>query len=71
MQSINGSDIVLLPKKPSPMIINDYRPISLLNFSVKLLTKILAKRLHKVITKLIHRNHYGFIKDRTIQVCLA
>jgi hypothetical protein len=53
------------------MTINDYRPISLLNFSVKLLTKILANRLHKVITKLIHRNHYGFIKDRTIQVCLA
>jgi hypothetical protein len=51
--------------------VNDYRPISLLNSSVKLLTKILANRLQKVITKLIHANQYGFIKDRSIQDCLA
>jgi hypothetical protein len=45
MQSINGSHIVLLPKKHSSMSVSDYRPISLFNSSVKHLTKILANRL--------------------------
>jgi hypothetical protein len=71
MQSINGSYITLLPKNSSPVSVNDYMSISLLNSSVKLLTKILANRLQKVITKLIHVNQYGFIKDRSIQDCLA
>jgi hypothetical protein len=42
MQSINGSHVVFVPKKDNPTRISDYRPISLLNSSVKLLTKILA-----------------------------
>jgi hypothetical protein len=44
MQSINGSHIVLLPKKSSPMIVSGYHPISLLNSNGKLLTKLLANR---------------------------
>jgi hypothetical protein len=42
MQSINSSHIVLVPKKDNPSKIGDFRLISLLNSSVKLLTKILA-----------------------------
>ena len=45
LQSINGSYITLVPKKDSPGSIGDYRPISLLNSTVKLLTKLLANRL--------------------------
>jgi hypothetical protein len=55
MQSINGSHVVLVPKKDNPTRIGDYRPISLLNSSVKLLTKILANMLQKVILQLIHK----------------
>jgi hypothetical protein len=68
MQSINGSYITLLSKKNSPITLNDYKPILLLNSSVKLLTKLLANRLHGVIEL---TNQYGFIKDRSIQDCLA
>ena len=71
LQSINGSYITLLPKVDNPCRIGDYRPISLLNCSMKLLTKLLANRLQKIITNLIHKNQYGFIKSRTIQDCLA
>jgi retron-type reverse transcriptase len=53
------------------MSINDYRPISLLNSSIKLITKLLANRLQPLITKLVHANQYGFIKKRSIQDCLA
>jgi retron-type reverse transcriptase len=38
---------------------------------MKLLTKILANRLQRIIIPLIHKNQYGFIKTRTIQDCLA
>jgi len=71
LESINSSFIVLVPKKNNPETVNDYRPISLTNISLKLLTKILADRLQKIIITLIHRNQYGFIKSRTIQDCLA
>jgi hypothetical protein len=36
--------------------VNDYIPISLLNSSIKLITKILPDRLQTVIMKLIHQN---------------
>jgi hypothetical protein len=71
MQSINGSHIVLVPKIDNPTKVGDYRPISLLNSSIKLITKILANRLQQVIPQLIHKNQYGFIRDRSIDDCLA
>jgi hypothetical protein len=71
MESINGSYVTLIPKHSSLASVGDYRPISLLNTSIKILTKILANRLQLVITKLVHQNQYGFLKARTIQDCLA
>jgi hypothetical protein len=71
MHSINGSYVTLIPKNSSPASVGDYRPISLLNTSVKVLTKLLANRLQHVITKLVHQNQYGFLKARSIQDCLA
>jgi len=71
LRSLNSSYITLISKKEGPTTASDYRPISFLNSSLKLLTKVLANRLQKVIKKLIHRNQYGFIKSRTIQDCVA
>jgi retron-type reverse transcriptase len=42
-----------------------------LNSNINLLTKILAARLQKVITRAIHTNQYGFNKERSIQNCIA
>jgi hypothetical protein len=71
LRSINGSFIVLIPKIESPMKVGDYRPISLLNNSMKILTKLLANRLQPFMPRLVHKNQYGFIKGRSIQDCLA
>jgi hypothetical protein len=71
LRRINGSFITLIPKVDNLVRINDYRHISLLNSSVKIITKLLANRLQPLITKLIHQNQYGFIKSRSIQDCLA
>lgn len=66
LRSLNSSYITLIPQKEGPSTASDYRPISLLCTSLKVLTKVLANRLQKVIKKLIHKNQYGFIKSRTI-----
>jgi hypothetical protein len=66
LQSINGSHKAAGPRK-----VSEYRPISLLNTSIKIITKLLANRLQRVILGLIHKNQYDFIKERTIQDCLA
>jgi retron-type reverse transcriptase len=63
--------ITLIPKTANPEGINDYRPITPLNCVLKILTKLLANRLQKIVLKIVHKNQYGFLKGRTIQDCLA
>jgi hypothetical protein len=71
LKSLNSGFITLIPKVHSPQTANDYRPITLLNCCLKLITKLLANRLQKFILKIVHRNQYGFLKGRSIQDCLA
>jgi retron-type reverse transcriptase len=71
LRSINSSFITLVPKIDNPRLSGDFRPMSLLNSSIKVITKLLALRLQRVIMRLIHRNQYGFIKSRSIHDCLA
>jgi retron-type reverse transcriptase len=71
IQCINTAYITLVPKVNNPTSVNDYRPISLINCIVKIITKLLGNRLQKVIIPLSHQNQYGFIKTRTIQDCIA
>lgn len=54
LESINSSFITLIPKTDTPLNPNDYRPISLLNSYLKIITKLLENRLQKIILKLIH-----------------
>jgi hypothetical protein len=71
LDSINMGYITLIPKTQSPQEVGDYRPITLLNCVLKILTKLLANRLQKKVLQIVHRNQYGFLKGRTIQDCLA
>jgi hypothetical protein len=54
LRSINRSYIVLIPKVDNPLNVIEYRPISLLNSSIKLLTKLLANRLQSEILRVVH-----------------
>jgi hypothetical protein len=71
LKSINHSYITLVPKNDNPEKVNDFRPISLLNSSIKMVTKLLANRLQPLAVEIVHENQYGFIKGRTIQDCLG
>jgi hypothetical protein len=56
LESINMGHITLIPKVSSPENVNEYRPITLLNCVLKLITKLLANRLQKVVLKIVHQN---------------
>jgi hypothetical protein len=72
ISSLNSSYTALIPKRSNPTDVGDYRPISLLNYSLKCLTKLLSNRLQTTITKVVHPNQYGFIKGRTPRLsCLG
>lgn len=71
LESINSSYITLIPKVDNPICSNDFRPISLLNSCLKIITKLLANMLQKIILKIVHINQYGFLKERAIHDCLG
>ena len=58
--------LTLLYKKGEREDIKNWRPISLLNADYKILTKILAERLKKVLPKIIHPDQKGFVQGRNI-----
>ena len=59
--------ITLLQKKgKDPLLIKNWRPVSLTNVDYKILTKSLAIRIEKVLPKLINENQSGFVKGRLI-----
>jgi hypothetical protein len=64
--SIFSYFITLIPKVKDPQFLGDFRPISLLGCVYKLVSKVLAARLAKVIDFLIPKTQSAFIKGRYI-----
>ena len=59
--------ITLISKKnKDKTILENLRPSSLLNVDYKILTKVLAKRLEKVLPNLINADQTGYVKGRYI-----
>ncbi|XP_070055164.1 uncharacterized protein [Nicotiana tomentosiformis] len=54
------------PDVESPTNFSELRPISLSNFTSKIIFKILSRRLNLVLDKLISDNQSGFVKGRLI-----
>jgi hypothetical protein len=66
LEGINRSYMILLRKKENDSSPGNYRPISLLNCTVKWITKVLAARLQSVIKLLVDEDQSGFVKSRCI-----
>ena len=62
--------IILLYKKGIREDIRNWRPISLSNSDVKILSKLLAERLKIVLPEIIHSDQFGCVKDRKISHCI-
>ena len=55
--------IMLIDKKgKDKRMIKNWRPISLINVDTKIISKVLAKRLEKVLASIIHANQNAFAK---------
>lgn len=64
-RSLREANISLILKKgKNPDDCASYRPISLLNVDQKILSKVLALRLEKLLPTLINEDQTGFIKGR-------
>ena len=66
LKSLNNTFLVLLPKKGGAEDLGDFRPISLLGGLYKLLAKVLANRLKKVIGRVVSPDQNAFVKGRQI-----
>ena len=66
IKSLNNTFLVLLPKKGGAEDLGDFRSISLLGGLYKLLAKVLANRLKKVIGKVVSIDQNAFVMGRQI-----
>ncbi|KAM1414771.1 hypothetical protein ACFX2I_006507 [Malus domestica] len=64
---INATLVVLIPKVPNPDTVSHFRPITLCNYSYKILSKIMANRIKPLLSDLISPSHNVFVAGRQIQ----
>lgn len=62
----NSSFIALIPKKKNSAKVLDFRPISLVRCIYKVISKVLANRLKKIICSMLSETHSAFISGRQI-----
>ncbi|RVW31161.1 putative ribonuclease H protein [Vitis vinifera] len=65
-KSLNATFLVLIPKKGVAEDLGDFRPISLLGGLYKLLAKVLANRLKKVLGRVVSVDQNAFVRGRQI-----
>jgi hypothetical protein len=66
VKSINATFIAFIPKKPGAVDLKDFRPISLVSSVYKIIAKVLANRLRRVVEKIISNPQNAFVKGRQI-----
>jgi hypothetical protein len=66
ISSTNRAHLLLIPKSDGARSPDQFRPISLQNFPIKAIAKLLANRLQKLIPSLIHGEQNGFVQGRSI-----
>ena len=66
VKNLNATFFVLIPKKQTVEDFKDLRPISLVGGLYKILAKVLANRIKRVLDKVISKSQNAFVKDRQI-----
>ena len=66
VRNLNTTFIVMVPKKSGAEDFKDFRPISLIGSLYKVLAKVLANRLKRVMGKLVNKAHNAFVEGRQI-----
>lgn len=66
VKGLNSSFTALVPKKEESCTLGDYRQISMIGCAYKILSKLLASRLSKVLDKIISPYQSAFVGGRFI-----
>jgi mannosylglycoprotein endo-beta-mannosidase len=66
LSHLNFRNIILLSKKKDVRVIQQYRPICLLNVSFKIFTKVATNRLSTIAQKIIRPTQTAFLPGRNI-----
>ncbi|KAL0289825.1 UNVERIFIED_CONTAM: hypothetical protein Sradi_7063500 [Sesamum radiatum] len=66
LKQISATVLVLIPKLQMPTQVSDFRPIACCNVLYKAISKILVKRMHKVLHSLIDYSQTTFVPGRSI-----
>ncbi|KAK2360556.1 hypothetical protein QL285_085815 [Trifolium repens] len=64
--TLNETNICFIPKCYSPSSMKDFRPISLCNVLYKVVSKLLANKLKRVLDKYISEEQSAFVEGRSI-----
>lgn len=68
---VTAITLTLIPKVDKPRSLADYRPMSLSNFTSKMVSKILATRLAEILPSMINEQQSGFVKGMSIHESIA
>jgi len=71
LSGMNNNVVFLIPKIQGVESIKDYMPIVVVNFKIKIISKILAYRLALVAVRIISPNRYGFVQGKQIHDCIG
>ncbi|CAI5483065.1 unnamed protein product [Closterium sp. Yama58-4] len=63
---VNEAVTILLYKKGDETDVRNYRPITLLTSTYKILAKVVASRMQKVLTQVISGEQYGFLPGKRL-----
>ena len=66
LKELNATILALVPKIPNPSTMSEFRPISCCNTIYKVISKIIASRIKRILPEIINPNQAAFIQGRII-----